>query len=293
MKTPGGYSPWAPWLLLSPFLVTFGLFAVVPLTQSLVLAFQQTFGPEYTRWVGLANFLNLMHDPDFWTAVRNTFTYAVLSVALGMPLSLGLAMMLNRPSLKGRSVFRLIFFMPSLVGLVFVAMIFQLLFGRSKGLINEVLHEVVPGFPPEFPWLEEHVMASLILVSLWLYVGFNMIYFLAALQNVSQDLLEAAEIDGANAWQRFWHVTLPEIRPVFGFVMLISAIGSLQLFELPYILLDQTAGPENRGLTVVMYLYQNGFEQNDLGYASAIGWVLAIFLIIVAIIQRRLLESNR
>ncbi|MGF1452088.1 MAG: carbohydrate ABC transporter permease [Opitutales bacterium] len=278
---------------MSPFLVTFGLFTVVPLTQSLVLAFQQTFGPEYTRWVGLANFLNLMHDPDFWTAVRNTFTYAVLSVALGMPLSLGLAMMLNRPSLKGRSVFRLIFFMPSLVGLVFVAMIFQLLFGRSKGLINEVLHEVVPGFPPEFPWLEEHVMASLILVSLWLYVGFNMIYFLAALQNVSQDLLEAAEIDGANAWQRFWHVTLPEIRPVFGFVMLISAIGSLQLFELPYILLDQTAGPENRGLTVVMYLYQNGFEQNDLGYASAIGWVLAIFLIIVAIIQRRLLESNR
>jgi len=289
----GGYSKSAPWLLLSPFLLSFAVFTIYPLAQSLVLAFQQTYGPEHTEWVGFHNFYHLMKDGDFWIAFRNTLVFATFSVALGLPLSLGLAMLLNRPTLKGRSAFRLIFFMPHLVGLVFVAMIFSLLFGRSKGLVNDVLRTFIPNFPPEFPWLQEYVMPALIIVSLWMSVGFNMVYFLAALQNVSQDLLEAAEIDGATPWQKFWLVTLPEIRPVFGFVLLISAIGSLQLFELPYVLLDQGPGPENRGLTLVMYLYQSGFERNDLGYASAIGWVLAVFLIFIAFCLRRILQTNR
>jgi len=124
-----------------------------------------------------------------------------------------------------------------------------------------------------------------------MYVGFNMIYFLAALQSVSQDGLEAAEIDGASPWQRFRHVIFPEIKPVAGFVVLLSIIGSLQLFELPYVLLGG-AGPERRGLTIVMYLYQNGFERNDLGFASAIGWTLAILLVGLAIGQRKLMGKE-
>jgi ABC-type sugar transport system permease subunit len=120
-----------------------------------------------------------------------------------------------------------------------------------------------------------------------MYAGFNMVYFLAALQSVNRDTIEAAMIDGAGAVQRFWHVVLPAIKPVAGFVMLLSIISSLQLFELPWILLEGP-GPENRGLTLVMYLYQNGFEQNDLGYASAIGWVLALLLMSIAIVHRKL-----
>jgi ABC-type sugar transport system permease subunit len=131
------------------------------------------------------------------------------------------------------------------------------------------------------------VMPALIIAALWMYVGFNMVYFLAALQNVSRELLEAATVDGANAWHRFRHVTIPAIRPIATFVVLLSLIGSFQLFELPWVLLGG-AGPDNQGLTVVMYLYQTGFQTNDLGYASAIGWVIALILFAFALVQNRI-----
>lgn len=133
-------------------------------------------------------------------------------------------------------------------------------------------------------------MTGLIVAGMWMYVGFNMVYFLAALQNVDRSIEEAALVDGAGPWQRFRHVTIPAIRPVAGFVVLLSIIGSFQLFELPFVLLNNTAGPDNRGLTIVMYLYQTGFEIGDLGYASAIGWSLAILLMILAIGLRLVLR---
>ena len=124
-----------------------------------------------------------------------------------------------------------------------------------------------------------------------MYAGFNMIYFLAALQSVDKTLLEAAEIDGAGVWQRFRHVTLPHIMPVTTFVMILSLIGSFQLFELPYILLDGP-GSEDRGLTIVMYLFQTGFEVGDLGYASAIGWALTLVLLFFGLVQLRLTQKT-
>jgi ABC-type sugar transport system permease subunit len=155
--------------------------------------------------------------------------------------------------------------------------------------VNLALHAVFPAWNLDFAWLEEHVMVTLILSALWLYAGFNMVYFLAALQNVPPDLIDAASIDGANRWQRFWHVTLPEIRPIASLVLLLSVSGSFQLFELPFIIFNATGspgGPNESALTIVMYLYQTGFLVGDLGYASAIGWVLAILLMTVALIQR-------
>jgi ABC-type sugar transport system permease subunit len=278
---------WAPYVFMAPFVLIFCTFMVYPLVQSIVLAMQQTFGPKITVFVGLKNFGALLADRFFWLAMRNTFVYAVVSVALQLPLSLGLAMLLNRPGLKGRALFRLIFFSPSLVGIVFVAMMFALMFHEREGLVNTLLRAVIPHFPREFPWLQHYVMPALIIATLWMSVGFNMIYFLAALQSVDRECLEAADIDGANGWQKFLYVILPEIAPVTRFVMLLSLIGSFQLFELPFILLSGP-GPENRGLTVVMYLYQYGFEVGDLGYASAIGWTLALVLVGLTVIQRRL-----
>lgn len=278
---------WAPYFFMAPFVIIFGTFMVYPLLQSIVLATQQTFGPKTAVFVGLKNFRDLLADRLFWVAMRNTFVFAAASVVLQLPLSLGLAMVLNRPGLKGRVWFRLVFFSPSLVGVVFVAMMFALMFHERNGLVNAFLRTVLPHFPQEFPWLQRYVMPALIIAALWMYVGFNMIYFLAALQSVSKDCLEAAEVDGANGWQKFVHVILPEIAPVTSFVVLLSLIGSFQLFELPFILLNGP-GPENRGLTVVMYLYQYGFELGDLGYASAIGWSLALVLVGLAVVQRLL-----
>lgn len=276
---------WAPWLFLAPFIGTTAVFLVWPLSQSVLLSMQQTFGPRTTEWVGLDNFRFLLTDPLFWKAVRNTFLFASGSVFLQLPLSLSLALLLNRPGLRGRAVFRLVFFAPSLVGLVFVGLIFGLMFEKNTGLINTVLFNFVPGWNPEFAWLEAYVMPALIIAALWLYTGFNMVYFLAALQNVPAELMEAADLDGANRWQRFYHVVLPEIRPIASFVVLLSAIGSLQLFELPFVLL-RGAGPDNAGLTIVMYLYNTGFVTGDLGYASAIGWVLALMLFSFGAVQR-------
>jgi ABC-type sugar transport system permease subunit len=278
---------WAPYVFMAPFVIVFCTFMVYPLVQSILLAMQQTFGPKTTEFVGLKNFGDLFTDSFFWLAMRNTFVFAVASVALQLPLSLGLAMLLNRPGLKGRALFRLIFFSPSLVGVVFAAMMFALMFHEREGLVNALLRTMIPHFPQEFPWLQRYVMPALIIASLWMSVGFNMIYFLAALQSVDRECLEAADIDGASGWQKFLYVILPEIAPVTRFVMLLSLIGSFQLFELPFILLNGP-GPESRGLTVVMYLYQYGFEVGDLGYASAIGWTLALVLMSLTIIHRLL-----
>jgi ABC-type sugar transport system permease subunit len=282
---------WIPWAFLAPYLLVTAIFLVWPLVVSLRLSMHQTFGPGFEVWIGLDNFRFLLGDPLFWKALRNTTVFAAFSVFLQLPLSLGLAILLNRPRLRGRTLFRLIFFAPSLVGLVFVGVLFSLLFEKRTGVLNRVLAAGIPGFDIEFPWLESHVMAALVIAALWLYVGFNMVYFLAALQNVPEELVEAAKLDGASPRQVFRHVVLPEILPVASFVVLLSLLGSFQLFELPFILLNG-AGPDNQGLTLVMYLYNMGFVTGDLGYASAIGWFLALMLMAFALGQRWLVQRS-
>ncbi len=275
-----------PYLLLLPFLGVFALFVLLPLAGSVVLATRQMFGPGASAYVGLENFRFLIHDPLFHKAVRNTLLFTAGSVFIQLPAALGLALLLNRPGLRGRNALRLAFFSPQLVGLVFLAVMASVVFQKRTGILNQVLHATV-GLSLDYPWLEQQVMWTLILSALWMYAGFNMIYFLAALQNVDRELTEAASIDGAGPLRRFLAVTVPAIAPVGGFVVLLSIIGSLQLFELPYILLAGS-GPDNKGLTIVTYLYQSGFETGDLGYASAIGWVLALILGAFAVGQRLL-----
>lgn len=288
------YAGWVPWLFIAPFLLVFGTFVFWPLVKSLVLSFEYSYGPAHTAFVGLRNFKQILADPLFWRAVRNTSIFAAGSVFLQLPLALCLALLLNRPGLRGRAVYRLVIFAPYLVGLVFSSLIFSFIFEKRTGLINRTLHGILPSWDPDFPWMQDYALTTLILVALWLYVGLNMVYFLAALQNVSRDLLDAAGIDGAGPWQRFRHVIVPEILPVGSFVVLLSIIGSLQLFELPWVLLTNATQPtpDERGITIVVYLYQTGFITSDLGYASAVGWILAVVLMGIAVAQRRLLRGR-
>lgn len=275
----------SPYVFAAPFVLIFLAFTAYPTLQSIILSVQQTFGPQASRFVGAQNFISLFRDPLFWRAFSNTAIFAAGSLFIQLPCSLGLALLLNRPDVRGRAFFRLVFFSPSLVGMVFVAVIFSVIFEKRTGLFNVLLHQLF-GIDPELPWLEEFILPALIVAALWMYVGFNMVYFLAALQNVSPNLLDASRVDGASAWHRFWHVTIPAIRPVGTFIVLLSLVGSFQLFELPYLLLGESGGPNNQGLTLVMYLYQVGFETGDLGYASAIGWVIAMLLGSAAVMQR-------
>lgn len=279
---------YAPYLFVAPFVLVFLIFGLYPIVKSLILAFHITNGPKHAVFVGWSNFQFLLSDPDFHTAVWNTVVFAFFSVFLQLPLSLGLALLLSQKWLKGREFLRLAFFSPHLVGQVFVGVLFSVLFIPQYGLLNKVLHFLF-GIPLDTKWLSNPalVMPALVLTSLWMYVGFNMIYFLAALQAVDQELYEAAKVDGANGFQQFLNVTVPSIRPVSVFVLVTSTIGSFQLFELPYIMLNNSSGPNKSGLTVVMYLYNTGFVTGDLGYASAIGWTLALGVLIISLFQMR------
>ena len=279
----------APYIFVSPFLLLFAVFGVYPIFKSLLLSLYITNGPRDHVFVGFANFQFLLRDPDFHTAVWNTLVFTLCSVFLQLPLSLGLALLLGQKWLKGRAFFRLAFFSPHLVGQAFVAVLFGVLFVPKFGLVNQGLHSMV-GIPEDTKWLQNPalVMPALVLTSLWMYVGFNMIYFLAALQAVDLELYEAAKVDGANGWHQFWAVTLPGIRPVAVFVLVTATIGSFQLFELPYILLGNGSGPNKSGLTIVMYLFQMGFVNGDLGYASAVGWTLALGVLVISLFQMRL-----
>jgi ABC-type sugar transport system permease subunit len=278
----------APYLFLSPFVILFAVFMVYPLVRSFALSFYKTVGPRHEIFIGLDNYKFLLKDRYFWIAVANTTLYSVLYLVFQIPLSLGLALLLNGKTVLCRSLYRFAFFSTHLVGSVFVAVLFAQLLSPRLGLINVILAKLA-GHKVEISWLGDPNLAlfSVLIASLWLSVGWGMIYFLAALQAVDRELYEAAEVDGAGPWRRFWHVTLPGIRPVLIFMILIGTIGSFQLFELPWVLFNQSAGPDNRALTVVMYLFQTGFHANDLGYASAIGWVLVAMILIVSILQLR------
>lgn len=280
----------APYVFIAPFLFTFLVFGCYPILQSLWLSLYATNGPKSHVFVGLSNYRFLIGDADFRTAVWNTLVYAFWSVFLQLPLALGLAMLLCQKWIKGRGLLRMAFFSPNLMGQAFVAVLFGLLYVPQYGLVNRALHPILPKLVPlDTKWLQDAnlVMPAIVLASLWMYVGFNMIYFLAALQAVDQELYEAARVDGANAWHQFLAVTVPGIKPVAIFVLVTATIGSFQLYELPYLMLNNSAGPKNAGLTIVMYLYQNGFVTGDLGLASAIGWSLALGVLVISLFQLR------
>lgn len=254
-----------------------------------MLSFYITSGPRSRVFVGLDNFIYLLQDNDFRRAFWNNCVIAFFSLALQLPLSLLLAVMLNRHFIHGRNLFRFGFFSPYVFGTVFVAILFNVIFIPQFGLLNRLIF-FLTGEGLETKWLSNPrlVMPALIMTTLWLYVGLNMIYFLAALQTVDQELYDAARADGANVFQQFLHVTLPGIQPILVFVIIMSTIGSFQLFELPYILLNNTAGPDNAGLTLVMHMFIQGFNLGDLGHASAIGWTLALCIIMLSLVQVRI-----
>jgi ABC-type sugar transport system permease subunit len=297
MTMPGSSPPkrrtkgHAPVLFLLPYIVVTAVFFLLPFLNALALAFFQTNGPKSRVFVGLDNFSFLLSDRLFHAALWNTTLFAVVSVFLQLPLSMGLALLLNSGSRRVRNLFRLIFFSPNLVGQILVGMIFSVLLLPRYGLVNRATQAILH-WGLETNWLgnPRFIMPAIIVVSLWLWVGFNMVYFLAALQTVDKSLEEAARVDGASPWQVFWHVTLPSMRHVVAFVVIMSIIGSYQLFELPLALLSESegVGTDHAGLTLISYLNFIAFRSGDLGLGSAVGWILALIIFTISLVQIRL-----
>ncbi|AUY47734.1 sugar ABC transporter permease [Streptomyces sp. CB01881] len=277
-----------PYLLLAPALITFAVFKAYPIVSSLLLSLTTGAGAA-TRNAGTANYRRLLHDPLFWTALRNTAQILVVQVPLMLVLALGLAVGMNSVFVRWRTAWRLGVFMPAVTGLVATGVVFAFLLNTRQGAVNHLLEQVgLPGVD----WLGSPFWSrmAVVLVLTWHYTGYNAVIYLAGLQGIPRELYEAAMVDGAGPLRRFASVTLPALRPVLLFTVVLSTIGTLQLFDEPYVL--TRGGPDNATLTVSMYLYDNGFHYFDFGYASAIAYALTLLVSVLGAAQMRLMGER-
>jgi len=261
---------------ISPWLIGFLAFTLYPVLASLYYSFCDYDVLTTPIWVGGLNYEDMIADGVFWKSLYNTLYYTAFSVPLGLILSLLIAILLNQ-AVAGRGVFRTLFFLPSIVPLVAVAMIWLWVFNGSFGLLNHGLSLVGLHGPN---WLNDGhwVKPSLILAGLW-QTGGTIVIFLASLQDVPRSLYESADLDGAPPWRKLLHITIPLISPVIYFNLIIGIINALQMFVIPFVMF-KTGGPDRSGLFFAVYLYQNAFNYNQMGYACAMAWVL--FLVILA-----------
>lgn len=291
---PGTRGP-APWrqagaLFVSPALLLILVFFIVPVFIALLLSFSDfdiyALGSlEYLRFIGLRNYIELFQNPLFWTALGNTVYFVVIGGPLSMVVSLGAALLIGSKLVKFKTLFRTVFFLPVVTTLVAVAVMWRYLYHPRYGLLNYALGGL--GIEP-IDWLGDPfwAMPAIILMAVWKNFGYNMIIFLAGLQSIPDSLYEAARIDGANRWRQFWHVTLPMLAPTFLFVAIITMIGYFQLFAEPYVMTQ--GGPSNATLSVVLFMYEQGFRWWNLGSAAAIAFVLFAIILAVTLIQLRL-----
>lgn len=287
-----GWNRWlalVPYGFLAPFLLGFAVFWVWPILYSLYLSFADWTG-GVTTWVGTKNYERLLADPIFRQALRNTLLILGVQVPFMITLALLLALGLNSTLLRFRGLYRFGFFAPLVVGTVSYAAIFRLIFNDQFGVLNAGLRAA--GLDP-VAWLFTPGPAQVVIIIglTWRWTGYNAIILLAGLQTISRDLYEASAIDGATGWRQTWHITLPLLRPAILFCVVLSVIGTMQLFTEPAIL--TAGGPANATLTLGLYLYRRAFQSADFGYASAIAYAVALITIVFSLIQFRLLQGAR
>jgi multiple sugar transport system permease protein len=259
---------------LSPWLIGFIVFTLAPIGLSFYYSLCRFNMLQPPQFIGARNYIDLMHDKTFWLATENTFYYAMMALPGGLLVSLGLALLLN-VDIPGRAIWRTIIFMPSLVPIVASAMLWMWLLNARLGLVNIILGKIGISGPP---WLTDvhWVMPALALMSLW-SVGNAVVIYLAGLQDVPRELYEAAELDGAGIAGRLWNVTIPMLSPVIFFNLIMAIIGTLQVFDIPYIMTN--GGPAHASYFLSMYLYDNAFFYLQMGYASAMAWIMLLIVL--------------
>jgi multiple sugar transport system permease protein len=275
---------------IAPNFLGFAVFTLVPMIFSLVLSFMKWKGVGAMQFVGIDNFTRLFRDEIFIRALVNTVVYTALTVPLTLIAALGLAMLLNS-KIKGRNFFRTISFFPYVASLVAVATVWRFLFSPTVGPINMLLSSIMNVPTNELPaWTTNPgaVMFMVVFFSIWKNMGYYMVIYLAGLQGVNTELYESASLDGANRWQRFRHVTLPQIAPTTFFVLLILIINSFKVYDIFLNLFAGGDGQLSNATRVVVYqIYQTAFRSLDYGYASAMSMVLFVIVLVVTLIQFR------
>ncbi|WP_246226982.1 carbohydrate ABC transporter permease [Propioniciclava coleopterorum] len=284
MSLPPGSSTFLwPTLFLGPLILGLVIFFIWPIFRTLYLSFTETGAFGGSTWVGLANYGELFSDPELPQALLNTAIYTVFSL-VGIPLALVIAALLNTPGLKGRSVYRVLYFLPVVTMPAAIALVWKMIYNGDYGILNQLLGMVgVQGTS----WLNNPgtVLLSVAIVGIWSSLGSNIVIFMAALQGVPPSLYEAAEMDGAGPVRRFLSVTVPMISPSVFFITVLSVIGALQVFDLVYVMIGPDSAALPHAKTIVFLFYETGFLKHNQGAAAAIAFVLLVIILALTIIQ--------
>ncbi|WP_442942282.1 carbohydrate ABC transporter permease [Nostoc sp.] len=282
----------AGYMFMMPTILVLGTFVVLPILCAVFLSLQkvQLLGGIEYEFIGFRNFTRLAEDERVWIALRNTAEYVAIVVPTQTVLALILAVTLNS-GIRGKNWWRILYFLPTVTSSAVLTLIFMWIY-NTNGLLNDFL--AFMGLPT-YNWLGDPAVAlkGIMIMNIWSTAPFFMVIYLAALQDIPQTLYEAAELDGANGWQQFIHITLPLLKPVTFFVIAVGVIGTFQLFDQSYIFSGGTGGPNNATLTVVLLIYQAVFRNLQMGYAAAIAFLLTAVIIAITLIQRRLFGGER
>lgn len=287
-----------PYLLISPFFILFTIFGLFPIIFNGVVALRawRLDNPNATGWVGFAHFERLLTDDRFWNALYNTFGIFLLSTVPQLFLALVIASLLNR-KLRAQTFFRVGILLPYITPITASTLVFAVVFARDYGIANWVLSLLGIGETEPINWRTAKWSSWIAIATMvnWKWIGYNALLYLAAMQSIPRDIYEAAAVDGAGAWRQLWRITVPMIRPVVIFTVVLSTIGGLQLFTEPMLFQANTAmasgGANNEWQTIAQLIYQVGWKNLDLGYAAAMSW--ALFLIIVLVAAVNALITNR
>lgn len=276
-----------PWLLVSPYIIHFLVFVAFPIIFSLVLTFNRWNIISPMEYIGLSNYSRILHDRLFWKAVGNTLVFLSIHIPLQIIVAITLAEILNQ-KIKLRPFFRGAFFLPVIVSGVVVSILWQQLLGFNTGIFNRMLTSIGLG---RVGWLIDPnwAMPSIAIMATWKNVGLYIVLFLVGLQTVPKAYYEAADIEGATKWQKFWHITLPMINPTIFMVVILSTIGGFSLFIEPYVMTG--GGPLNSTLSAVLYIYKQAFFYYHMGYSATLGIFFAMIILFVIVIQKKFIEK--
>ncbi|MGE5606602.1 MAG: carbohydrate ABC transporter permease [Bacteroidota bacterium] len=283
---------WREWLagylMLLPNFAGFFIFMLAPIIATIFIGFTNWDLITAPKWVGLLNYQLLFRDPVFWNALKVTILFTIANVPIQSFLALMVAILLNR-KLKALNIFRTLFISPWICMPVAIGLVWYWIYNREFGYINHLLAMLNI---PKIGWLTSQDIAlwAILTVNIWEYLGYHIILLLAALQIIPQELHEAALVDGASGWSRFWHITMPVISPIFFYDLVVNMISTLQIFDLP--LAMTKGGPGNSTRVFNVYLYQKGFSFLQMGQASAMGVVLFIFIIICTVLTFKYIGSR-
>ncbi|MFD4973614.1 carbohydrate ABC transporter permease [Streptomyces sp. NPDC058424] len=277
------------WSFILPNFLGFAALTLVPVLATLLLAFTNWNSYSTPEWVGLENFRRMFGSDTFWVALSNTAWYAVGHIPLTLAASLGLAVLLNQ-KLRGVGFLRTAFFFPYITSLVAVAVVWNMLFSPDLGPVNQLLRAVGVGHLPGWTTSTDWAMPAVIITSVWRDMGYYMVLYLAGLQAIPAELYEAARVDGAGPWQRFWHITVPALRPTTFFVLVMLTISSFKVFDLVQIMTE--GGPGRSTLVLSQVIFREGIKQGRFGYSSAISLVLFVIVLMITVVQFRFQRRN-